>query len=289
MAELPDYEAQKKERRKLSGQKKRVVNAYVNAVQNQDSSFIETLKDNFLETLETEKRIYDYIGVETSYYPIFFDNIFHALGFGIYRGTMPTVSGIQPDQPFHVAFDASRIILIRSFPSTLFSEIADVQSLSSKPVLGISHTTWVRDQKTDVKWEHKYTNISTALGIGRLQIDSSELLKDGIKLDPEEDKEKLKQIAKQIGLIDFLSLPVDNLPLYGSFRIGERNEIFDEKNVKKMLLGSIKRGHQLAIGAITAVEPMKALEDPSDLVRQLNKCDLLEGIDKIHITPLWEK
>jgi hypothetical protein len=69
-------------------------------------------------------------------------------------------------QPFHAAFDASRIILIRSYPSTLFAEIADIQQLANKPILGVSHTTWVQG-KTDMdKWEQKYGQISTALGIG---------------------------------------------------------------------------------------------------------------------------
>jgi hypothetical protein len=166
MPELPDYEEEKRERRRLRGRQRTLVTSYVKAVQAQDFSKIETLKDNFLETFEVEKRIDSYIGVESGHYPVFFDNVFKALGFRIYIGTMPTVSGVQPDQPFHAAFDASRIILIRSYPSTLFAEIADIQQLANKPILGVSHTTWVQG-KTDMdKWEQKYGQISTALGIG---------------------------------------------------------------------------------------------------------------------------
>jgi hypothetical protein len=48
----------------------------------------------------------------------------------------------------------------------LFAEIADIQQLANKPILGVSHTTWVQG-KTDMdKWEQKYGQISTALGIG---------------------------------------------------------------------------------------------------------------------------
>ena len=289
MSELQDYEILKSERRRLSGQKKRAVNAYTKAVQTQDYSYVETLKDRFIENFELEKHLYDYIGIDSNYYPIFFDNVFQALGFGVYIGPMPTVSGTQPNEPFHIAFDASRIILIRGFPATLFSEIADVQSLSTKPILGVSYTTWVKDTKTATDWEQKYSKISSALGIGRLQINSYETLKVGIKLNPKQDSEKLRQFAKEIGLMDFLSLPVDNLPLYGSFSMGERKQTFDEKNIKKMLVGSIQHGHQLANGTITGIDPLEALEDPGILVRELGKCDFIEETDKINITPIGEK
>jgi hypothetical protein len=100
MPELPDYEEEKRERRRLRGRQRTLVTSYVKAVQAQDFSKIETLKDNFLETFEVEKRIDSYIGVESGHYPVFFDNVFKALGFRIYIGTMPTVSGVQPDSAF---------------------------------------------------------------------------------------------------------------------------------------------------------------------------------------------
>lgn len=288
-SEQQDYEEEKRERRRLRGRQRTLVTSYVKAVQAKDFSYIERLKDNFLEALEIEKRVDAYIGVESSRYPIFFDNIFSALGFRIYRGTIPTISGIQPDQPFHAAFDTSRTILIRSFPSTLFAEIADIQPIASKPILGVSHTTWVKGKADVDKWERKYTQISTALGIGRLQISTSEILKRGIELDPKQDQEKLRQIAKQIGLIDFLSLPVDNFPLYGSFRLSERHKNFDEKNLKKMFFSSVERGHQLAPGTLTSINPVEALENPKVLIKQLDKSDLIEGLDKIRVTPSGKK
>ena len=276
--------------RTVAGQKRRVSNAYIKALKSKDLSKMDTLKDDFLATLEAEKKVWDYMGVEASAYPIFLDNVFRSLGFGIYIGPLPTISGIQPDHPFHVAFDASRLILIRDSPSQLFAEIAEVQALSSRPILGISHTTWVRvkERSTD-DWEQKYGNISTALGIGRLQITSTSMLKAGIKLDPQTDSENLQQIAKLIGLTDFLSLPVDNLPIYGSFRTIERHQTFDEKNVKKMLYNSIERGHRLTTGTITSIEPFKVLENPSTLIRQLNKSDLIVETDKIRITPAGQQ
>jgi len=285
MSSLQVYESVKRERRRLRGQQRRLKNKYVGAVQEQNFSMIETLKDDFLDCLEVEQRV-DNNWVELDRYPLFFDNVFKTLGFGIYRGTMPTVSGIQPDQPFHIAFDASRIILIRGYPSSLLAEIADVQPLATRPIIGVSHTTWARPSDD---WERKYTRISTALGIGRLQVNSLDILKRGIQLDPEQDATQLGQIARQIGLTDFLSLPVDNLPIYGTFRIGGRQKTFDEKNLKRMLFSSIERGHQLSMGVVTSVEPLEALENPSILIRELDKTDLVQGTEKLLITPTGER
>lgn len=86
-----------------------------------------------------------------------------------------------------------------------------------------------------------------------------------------------------------MSLPVDNFPLYGSFRVSERHKTFDEKNLKKMLFGSIEGGHQLATGTLTSVNPLEALENPNFLIQQLDKSDLIEGTDKIRVTPSGQK
>lgn len=240
--------------------------------------------------LEVEKRLEAYIGVEPNRYPIFFDNIFRAMGFGIYRGEIPTISGVQPGQPFHVAFDATRMILIRDYPTELFAEMADIQPLSSKPILGVSHNNWAPVQeKAFDKWELDRISISTALGIGRLQVTSADVLKAGIKFDPEDDGERLRQIANKIGLTNFLSLPVDSLPIYGSFRMGERRQVFEKKNVKRMLFGAIGRGHRLEVGAITHMNPLKALENPDSLIRRLDRTDLIRGEERISITPSGER
>ena len=41
--------------RTVAGQKRRISNAYVKALKNKDLSRVETLKDDFLTILETEK------------------------------------------------------------------------------------------------------------------------------------------------------------------------------------------------------------------------------------------
>jgi hypothetical protein len=205
---------------------------------------------------------------------------------------MPTISGVQPDEPFHLAYDETRMILIHSFPSTILANVVDIQPLATKPVLGVSHNTWcrIRERSFD-DWEFKYSRVSTSLGIGRLQFESSRILARAIRLDSsdEGDVEKLRRLSRSVGLTDFLSLPVDNIPIYGTFRTNERSIAFTEKNLKKMLFSSIERGHGLAPGIRTSMEPLDVLRDPRSLVAELSRDDLIRGKDKLEITKIGKQ
>jgi hypothetical protein len=232
------------------------------------------LREQFLSNFDVEKRIEEYIGVEISRYPIALDNLFRALGFQIYIGPMPTVSGVQPNDPFHLAYGEARMILIDSFPATLLANLVDIQPLATKPVLGVSHNTWCRIQEREVDdWEFKYSRVSTSLGIGRLQFGSPRILAQAIRLDSddESDREKLRRISESVGLASFLSLPVDNLPIYGTFRTNERSIAFTEKNLKRMLFSSIERGHRLAPGTRVSMQPLDVLRDPGSLLAELSR------------------
>jgi len=287
---VEEYENEKRERRRLRAQQNRLTRKYSAAVHDQNPSKIAELKEQFLDNLEVEKRVEDFIGIEVSRYPIALDNLFRALGFEIYMGPMPTVSGTQPDGSFHLAYDDARMILIRDFPANLLAEIVDIQPLASKPVLGVSHTTWCRVKKRESDdWEDRYSRISTSLGIGRLQFRSPKMIEDAIRLDPEEDNEKARRLAEKTGLTTFLSLPVDNLPIYGTFRTGERSAVFTEKNLKRMLFNSIERGHELALGTKVSAEPLEVLKNPRTLVNELNKADLIQGKDKMQITAIGKR
>ena len=112
---------------------------------------------------------------------------------------------------------------------------------------------------------------------------------DAIRADPSDNREDLVRIANEIGLTGFLSLPVDNLPLYGTFHTSARKEPFTETNLKKMMYGTVERGHQLVDGAVTAIDSFKALENPKMLLKELNKADLLSGKERIDITSLGQK
>ena len=282
--QLDKWEEEKRERRRLRGRQRTLRRIYREAIVAEDWPRVETLKDRFLQNLETEKRV-EFMGVETRYYPIFLDNVLQAQGFGIYYGEIPTVSGVQPSELFHVAYDRERMIVIKEMPSTVLSEVADIQPLTFRAVLGLSSTTWIKDKpKEHDSWEEKYTRISTALGIGRLQISSTSILKRGIKLDPREDEEKLRKIGDELGLTSFLNLPLDSLPVYGAFRAPRWNATFTERNVKRMLSGSTKYGHLLTPGSLTNFDPFEALRKPTAFIKELKKTDYITGKKELNTT-----
>ena len=274
----------KRERRRINGRLKRLKNRYWKTV-NKGQPF-EIYRDDFIELLE-EQIEYEWYGIELEKYPIFFDNLFKALDFRLYAGEIPTLSGVQPDEPFHLAYDNSRYILIGNYPSDLYARIGEIQPLSPKPIIGVNHTTWTEidsNKEGHNNWEDKYTKISRALGIGRLQIRSITTLRQGILLNPIDDKEKLENIAIEIGLLSFLNTPVDDLPIYGSYEGKRRNLNFTEKNVKKMFISSVNKGHFLGFGKLSNYDPNEALENPSGLLNELKKMDYINGKNKIFPT-----
>jgi len=126
----------------LRGRQRSLQARYIKLIFNQDYSSIDYLKDEFLGILEEDIKLEKRFGVDVSRYPIVLDNVFRALGFGIFAGQLPTVSGVQHVDHYHLAFDSSRMVLMGSHPDSLLSQIVDVQPLSSRPILGVGHNTW---------------------------------------------------------------------------------------------------------------------------------------------------
>lgn len=282
--QLDKWEEEKRERRRLRGRQRTLKRVYREAVITEDWSMVEILKDRFLQNLETERKV-EFMGVETGYYPIFLDNVLRAQGFQIYYGKIPTVSGVYPSEMFHVAYDKERMIVIEGMPSTVLSEIADIQPLTFRAVLGLCHTTWIRDKPEEHDdWEERYTRISTALGIARLQVPSTSILKRGIELDPREHEEKLGKIGDEVGLTSFLNLSVDKLPIYGAFRAPQWDAAFKEKSVKRMLSGAIEYGHLLTSGSLTNFDPFEALRKPTAFIKELKKTDYITGKEELNTT-----
>ena len=282
------------ELKSLRGRQVALVTKYVSALANQNDSLLGELKDKFIENLQIESKLDNFMGIEVARYPLFFDNLLEALGYQVHMGYVPTLSGTQPYERYHMALDSSKILVISDDPFGLFGSIADIQSLTTKPILGISHTTWtsrnnLNDNNLHGKWETDRLKRSKALGIGRLEIKNSKTILQGIELNPSNDNEKLREIANDVGLTSFLSLSVDNLPIYGAFTTKERKLLFQEKNVKNLLLESQKKGHELIDGPITNFTPDNALKHPNLLLDSLNKQNLVSTTNKIDITKDGEK
>ncbi len=285
------WEKDKIERRRLKGRQKSLRNRYFKIINTKGIETASSLKDDFIENLKQESKL-DSI-IDTDYYPIFFDNIFRALGFKVYSGKIPTVSGTQPDSPFHLAIDNKRLINIKAYTQDNFAQIADIQPLSSRPIIGIGFNTlcksygkrgydWIEE------WEEKKIAISTSLGIGRLNLANSKILLEGIRADPESNKKKLLQISEKIGLSDFLNLSIDNIPIYGAFKTVESRKIFQELNVKKMFANLNKRGFDFNDGIVSNISFKKGLKEPVSIIKELKKLNYIEGKNRLVSSPLGD-
>src|SRR5258708_7313805 len=75
--------------------------------------------------------------IDTERYPFALYNLFTGLGFEVFAGPMPRVSGVQSEfwAPL-LAYHSSRAVLLNQRPSTLFADIADIQPLCPVPILG---------------------------------------------------------------------------------------------------------------------------------------------------------
>ncbi len=286
------WERDKIERRRLKGRQRSLKNRYFKIMNTEGIETALSLKDEFIDNLKQESKL-EYSNLDSDYYPIFFDNVFRALGFKIYSGKAPTVSGTQPDSPFHFAIDHKRLINIESYTKNNFAQIADLQPLSSKPIMGVSFNTSCQiygKKKNDWidGWEEKDIAISTSLGIGRLNLVDSKILLEGIKADPKSNGKKLLQISKKIGLSDFLNLSIDNIPIYGAFKTVETRKIFQELNVKKMFNDLNKKGFDFSDGTMSNVSFKRGLKNPVSIIKELKKLDYMRGKNRLVSSPLGD-
>src|SRR5437899_5935755 len=205
----------------LRGRQKTLLRNYKELANVGDTKSISELIPRFLDNLEIETTLNSYIGIETGYYPIFFDNIFRSIGFKLFAGQLPSVSGIKPRYrtlPHFIAVDSKRVVMFGSDPKTLFAEIADTQPVSSLPIIGLCYNTWsrIKDREYD-DWVIENRQVATALGLSFLDL-KSKTLEDGIKLSSHSHADEAKKLAATLGLPEMLSLSVDNLAVYGTFQ-----------------------------------------------------------------------
>lgn len=244
-----------------------------------DSKSISELIPRFLDNFETEAALNSYIGIETSYYPIFFDNIFRSMGFKLFAGQLPSVSGIKPRYrtlPHFIAADSKRVIMFGSDPKALFAEIADIQPISPLPIIGLCYNTWsrVKDVKND-DWTIENRQVATALGLSFLDL-NSKTLEEGMKLASYSHMSEAKKLATTLGLPEMLSLSVDNLAVYGTFQASRLTWPFHARNFTNMCDNSMKGGHDLDMGKFTKITPADAINDPESFFKNLNELNLIK-------------
>jgi hypothetical protein len=240
---------------------------------------ISGLIPRFLDNLEIEEKKYDYIGVETQYYPIFFDNIFRSMGFRMYAGDLPSISGTTPRYtvlPHLVAIDSKRAILFGHDPKSLYAEIADIQPLCPLPIIGLCYSTWSRVRERGVDdWEVQNRRIATALGLGFLSVNST-ILKKGIGLSYPSKVKEITNLGFELGLPQMLSLSIENLAVYGTFQASQRSWPFCDRHFVSMCDYSTRKGHELGKGELTKIRPVEAVNDPEWFFRELRQLDLIK-------------
>lgn len=263
----------------LRGRQKRLLRQYKEATNNEHIEDLSGLILSFLDNFEIEERIYDYIGIELKYYPIFFDNIFRGLNFKLYAGKLPSISGTTPRYevlPYFIAVDSRRAILFGSDPKSLFAEIADIQPVCPLPIIGLCHNTWARVKEKEIDdWEIQNRKVATALGLSYINI-NSRILRKGIELSYQSQVNELRNLAFELGLPQMLLLSVENLALYGTFQASRLSWPFNEGHFVSMCDNSIRRGHELDKGELTKVAPIEAIEDPEWFFRELIKLYLIK-------------
>lgn len=240
---------------------------------------ISGLIPRFLDNFEIEEKMYDYIGVETQYYSIFFDNIFRSMGFQLYAGELPSISGTMPRYktlPYFVAIDSRRAILFGSDPKSLYAEIADIQPVCPLPIIGLCYSTWsrVKERKMD-DWEVQNQRVATALGLSFLGINST-VLKKGIELSYPSKVKEIRNFAFKLGLPQMLSLSVENLAVYGTFQASRLSWPFYKGHFISICDNSIKGGHELDKGGLTKIMPIEAVNDPKWFFKELCELDLIK-------------
>jgi len=267
----------------LRGRQKTLLRNYKELANAGNTKEIAELIPRFLDNFENEEEINSYIGIDTSYYPIFFDNIFRSIGFQLFAGKLPSVSGVKPRYrtlPHFIAVDSKRIIMFGSNPQSLFAEIADVQPTSPLPIIGLCYSTWSRVQKRKIDdWEIENKQIATALGLSFLSLDSS-ILEKGTKLSSHYHNNKARKLATNLGLPEMLSLSVDNMGVYGTFQASRLSWPFGIRNFTTMCNDSLKRGHELDKGKLTKTSPIEALSDTESFFKNLNELDLISKTKK---------
>jgi len=263
----------------LRGRQKRLLRRYKEMTNKRSIKDVAELIPRFLDNFEIEKKRYDYIGVETRYYPIFFDNIFRSMRFQLYAGELPSISGTMPRYrtlPYLVAIDSRRAILFGSNPKSLYAEIADVQPVCPLPMIGLCYSTWSRVKEKEMDdWEVQNQRVATALGLSFLRTNST-ILKKGIGLSYPSQVKEIRNLAFKLGLPQMLSLSVENLAVYGTFQASQHSWPFYEGHFISMCDSSIKRGHELDKGELTKIEPIEVVNDPEWFFKELRELDLIK-------------
>lgn len=293
MTDDSKYEHDKRVRRQLRAQQRSLQRHFVQNIQMlSDPQKWQMLSERFSDAL-TRDALLDPHWIDTDRYPLALYNLFTALGFEVFAGSMPRVSGVQPQfsAPL-LAYHPSRAVLLNQRPSSLFADIADIQPLCPVPILGLAYNgiIWSKLGKGfysdyPARSLREGRQIAGALAVGHVAL-SFDDIRESLLLDPKRDAKQLRRIAARTGILSFLRPPIDALPIFGQHISANRGDEYSVENFLLEAEATRASGAELSAGDVTQARPDEALEDPERYVRELRKAKLLDtrGDNRISAT-----
>ena len=225
MSQKLSYEEQKRARRKLRGQQRGLRHGFLRDIQKlSNHQSWETLSVRFSEALERDAQL-DPQWIDTDRYPLALYNLFSALGFEVFAGPFPRVSGVQADWRTPLfAFHSSRAVLLDRRPTDLFADIADIQPLCPVPILGLAYNGIVWSERRGrsfydypVRSLQEGRRLAGALAIGHVALSYNDI-RQALLMNPIDDAKALRTMAARTGILSFLRPPIDALPIFGNTR-----------------------------------------------------------------------
>ncbi|HXH39771.1 MAG TPA: hypothetical protein VNN08_14175, partial [Thermoanaerobaculia bacterium] len=238
------------------------------------------MSGTFAKALEDDVRLEPF-WINTNRYPLALYNIFTALGFEVYSGPLPRISGVQPEwrYPF-LAYSPMRAVLLDDQASAVFTDLAEIQPLCPVPILGLSYNGALTSG-ADRGWSNypertlvEGRRIANALAIGHVAL-SIDDLKEALILHPSRDCDRLFTIAERTGISSFLNPALDALPTFGQNFASDRGLKYTLENFLADAERTTASGAHLAVGDITQAQPTEALSDPDYYFRELNRAKLI--------------
>lgn len=283
MSDESKYEEEKRARRRLRGRQRGLRYSFLRDIQKPpEIQWWKNLSDGFSTALEQDSEL-DPHWIDTERYPLALYNLFSALGFEVFAGSFPRVSGVQAEYRTPLlAFHPSRAVLLDQRPTNLFADIADIQPLCPVPILGLAYNgiVWSTPRKGSyydypVRSLQEGRRMAGALAIGHVAL-SYDDIRQALRLNPTKDAKTLNKIAARTGILSFLRPPIDAVPIFGEHASANRGATYGIDDFVLEAHATTASGAELSAGDVTLAQPQEALDEPERYLRELRRAKLLD-------------
>jgi len=277
------YEEQKIARRRLRGKQRSLRHRFLRDIQRlSESNRWQDLSVSFSEALRQDAEI-DPQWIDTDRYLLALYNLFTALGFEVFAGPFPRVSGVQADwrTPL-LAFSPSRAVLLDRRPTDLFADIADIQPMCPVPILGLAYNGIIWSERRNnalydypVRSLQEGRRLAGALAIGHVALSYYDI-KEALVMNPTKESRGLRGMAARTGILSFLKPPIDAVPIFGQHASANRGATYSLENFLSEARVTGESGAELSTGDITQAQPQEALDEPERYLKELRRARLLD-------------